>query len=114
MITTYLMLMQNRSEGRRIGRHQVLLVAAADESEGLPPTIRRCFSHEISMGSLTEEQRSRMLSQSLQSVSELLNVCVLLFLLLCIFYLEVFNFQMSVVWCLWLSICSTKECNMTN
>ncbi|KAH7517110.1 hypothetical protein FEM48_Zijuj09G0027600 [Ziziphus jujuba var. spinosa] len=64
----------NRSEGRRIGRHQVLLVAAADESEGLPPTIRRCFSHEISMGSLTEEQRSRMLSQSLQSVSELLNI----------------------------------------
>lgn len=72
MITLYVMLMQHGSEDVR---HQVLLVAAADESEGLPPTIRRCFSHEISMGSLTEEQRSRMLTQSLQSVSELLNVC---------------------------------------
>lgn len=67
--------MQHGTEGGEIGRHQVLLVAAADESEGLPPTIRRCFSHEIRMGSLTEEQRSRMLTQSLQSVSELLNVC---------------------------------------
>lgn len=56
--------------------HQVLLVAAADSSEGLPPTIRRCFSHEISMGPLTEEQRAEMLFQSLQSVSGLLsNVC---------------------------------------
>ncbi|PPD95511.1 hypothetical protein GOBAR_DD07447 [Gossypium barbadense] len=29
-----------------VGRHEVLLVAAADSSEGLPPAIRRCFSHE--------------------------------------------------------------------
>ncbi|KAA8543139.1 hypothetical protein F0562_021366 [Nyssa sinensis] len=56
----------------RISRHPVLLVAAADSSEGLPPTIRRCFSHEISMGPLTEEQRVEMLYQSLQCVSELL------------------------------------------
>ncbi|KAK2980628.1 hypothetical protein RJ640_011436 [Escallonia rubra] len=56
----------------KIYRHQVLLVAAADSSEGLPPTIRRRFSHEISMGPLTEEQRIEMLSQSLQRVSELL------------------------------------------
>uniref|UniRef100_A0A5B7CCG5 Peroxisomal ATPase PEX6 n=1 Tax=Davidia involucrata TaxID=16924 RepID=A0A5B7CCG5_DAVIN len=56
----------------RISRHPVLLVAASDSSEGLPPTIRRCFSHEISMGPLTEEQRVEMLSQSLQHVSELL------------------------------------------
>ncbi|XP_059438580.1 peroxisomal ATPase PEX6 [Corylus avellana] len=59
-------------DGGKISRHQVLLVAAADNSEGLPPAIRRCFSHEISMGPLTEEQRVEMLSQSLQSVSELL------------------------------------------
>lgn len=52
--------------------HQVLLIATADSSEGLPSTIRRCFSHEISMGPLTEEQRAEMLFQSLQSVSELL------------------------------------------
>ncbi|XP_022876583.1 peroxisome biogenesis protein 6 isoform X2 [Olea europaea var. sylvestris] len=55
----------------RINGHPVLLVAAADSSEGLPPTIRRCFSHEISMGPLTEEQRIQLLSQSLQTVSEL-------------------------------------------
>lgn len=53
----------------------MLLVAAADKSEGLPPAIRRCFSHEIHMGSLTEEQRLRMLSQLLQNVSNLFNVC---------------------------------------
>ncbi|XP_015969025.1 peroxisome biogenesis protein 6 [Arachis duranensis] len=53
--------------------HQILLIAAADSSEGLPPTIRRCFSHEISMGPLTEEQRTEMLSHSLQSVSGLLS-----------------------------------------
>lgn len=59
-------------DAEKIKRHQVLLVAAADSSEGLPPTIRRCFSHEIRMGPLTEEQRAKMLSQSLQSISELL------------------------------------------
>ncbi|PNY07690.1 peroxisome biogenesis protein 6-like [Trifolium pratense] len=48
--------------------HQVLLIAAADSSEGLPSTIRRCFSHEISMGPLTEEQRAEMLLHSLQNV----------------------------------------------
>ncbi|XVF72561.1 hypothetical protein PTKIN_Ptkin12aG0131200 [Pterospermum kingtungense] len=56
-----------------VGRHQVLLVAAADSCEGLPPAIRRCFSHEVKMGPLTEEQRAEMLSQSLQGVSELLS-----------------------------------------
>ncbi|CAN6693798.1 unnamed protein product [Malus baccata var. baccata] len=55
----------------KIGRHRVLLIAAADSSEGLPPTIRRCFSHEISMGPLTEEQRVKMVTQSLQTASEL-------------------------------------------
>lgn len=67
-----IVLMQHVKDGGKISRHQVLLVAAADNSEGLPPAIRRCFSHEISMGPLTEEQRVEMLSQSLQSVSELL------------------------------------------
>ncbi|KAK8499516.1 hypothetical protein V6N12_011601 [Hibiscus sabdariffa] len=60
-----------------VGGHQVLLVAAADSSEGLPPAIRRCFSHEVKMGPLTEEQRAEMLSQSLQGVSELLSdICL--------------------------------------
>ncbi|KAB2016286.1 hypothetical protein ES319_D08G085800v1 [Gossypium barbadense] len=49
-----------------VGRHEVLLVAAADSSEGLPPAIRRCFSHEVSMGPLTEEQRAEMLSTRLE------------------------------------------------
>ncbi|KAL0700584.1 hypothetical protein Bca4012_056706 [Brassica carinata] len=53
--------------------HQVLLIASAESTEGLSPTIRRCFSHEIRMGSLNDEQRSDMLSQSLQGVSQLLN-----------------------------------------
>ncbi|KAL0800659.1 hypothetical protein Bca101_055834 [Brassica carinata] len=52
---------------------QVLLIASAESTEGLSPTIRRCFSHEIRMGSLNDEQRSEMLSQSLQGVSQLLN-----------------------------------------
>ncbi|PWA43544.1 peroxin 6 [Artemisia annua] len=55
-----------------INTHPVLLIAAAGNSEGLPPTIRRCFSHEVKMGPLTEEQRVEMLSQSLQRIPELL------------------------------------------
>ncbi|XP_060174777.1 peroxisomal ATPase PEX6 isoform X1 [Lycium barbarum] len=55
-----------------VNRHPVLLVAAADSPEGLPPTIRRCFSHEIKMDPLNEAQRKEMLSQSFQHVSELL------------------------------------------
>ncbi|KAL6559107.1 hypothetical protein OROHE_006476 [Orobanche hederae] len=55
-----------------IHQHPILLVAAADNSEGLPPTIRRCFTHEIKMEALNEEQRSQLLSQSFQHVSDLL------------------------------------------
>ncbi|XP_050237486.1 peroxisomal ATPase PEX6 isoform X2 [Mercurialis annua] len=54
-------------------RHQVLFVASAESSEGLPPTVRRCFSHEISMGSMDEEQRAAMISQLLQRGSNLLS-----------------------------------------
>ncbi|XP_004309704.1 PREDICTED: peroxisome biogenesis protein 6 [Fragaria vesca subsp. vesca] len=61
------------TDSGKVGRHQVLLIAAADSSEGLPPTIRRCFSHEISMGPLTEEQRVKMVSESLQKASEFLS-----------------------------------------
>ncbi|XP_057805197.1 peroxisomal ATPase PEX6 [Salvia miltiorrhiza] len=55
-----------------INQHPVLLVAAADSSEGLPPIIRRCFSHEIKMGTLNEEQRSQLLSQYFEHISDLL------------------------------------------
>lgn len=65
-------IMQHMNSTRAINTHPVLLVAAADNSEGLPPTIRRCFSHEMKMGPLTEEQRIEMLSQSLQRIPELL------------------------------------------
>ncbi|KFK42660.1 hypothetical protein AALP_AA1G023300 [Arabis alpina] len=60
-------------EVRKFRGHQVLLIASAESTEGLSPTIRRCFSHEIRMGSLNDEQRSEMLSQSLEGVSQLLN-----------------------------------------
>ncbi|KAL5795535.1 hypothetical protein ACOSQ2_000355 [Xanthoceras sorbifolium] len=56
----------------KLSRPQVLFVAASESSEGLPPTIRRCFSHEVSVGPLTEEQRAEMLSQLLKGVSEVL------------------------------------------
>lgn len=59
-----------------INQHPVLLVAAVDSSEGLPPVIRRCFSHEMKMGPLNEEQRSQLLSESFQHISDLLpDVC---------------------------------------
>ncbi|KAJ8552971.1 hypothetical protein K7X08_020364 [Anisodus acutangulus] len=63
---------EGKSNAQPVNRHPVLLVAAADSPEGLPPTIRRCFSHEIQMDPLNEEQRKEMLSQSLQHISELL------------------------------------------
>ncbi|KAJ0581835.1 putative AAA+ ATPase domain, ATPase, AAA-type, core [Helianthus annuus] len=63
---------EHMNSTRAIYTHPVLLVAAADNSEGLPPTIRRCFSHEMKMGPLTEDQRVELLSQSLQRIPELL------------------------------------------
>ncbi|KAJ6843547.1 peroxisome biogenesis protein 6 [Iris pallida] len=58
-------------QAERLSKHPVLLIAAADSSEGLQPPIRRCFSHEISMGPLTEEQRANLLFQSLSGVSNI-------------------------------------------
>ncbi|KAL7151206.1 hypothetical protein ABFS83_04G016200 [Erythranthe nasuta] len=55
-----------------INQHPVLLIAAAESSEGLPPTIRRCFSHEVKIGPLSEDQRFQLLSESFQHASELL------------------------------------------
>ncbi|XP_043720572.1 peroxisome biogenesis protein 6 [Telopea speciosissima] len=50
--------------------HKVLLIVGADSCDGLPPGIRRCFSHEVSMGPLNEEQRVEMLSESMRSLLE--------------------------------------------
>lgn len=47
----------------------VFLVAAADSTEDITSSIRRCFSHEISMGAPTETQRIKLLSHSVQSVA---------------------------------------------
>lgn len=74
-LTLDIPLVQYLVEAEKISRHRVLLVAAADTCEGLPPTIRRCFSHEISMSPLNEAQRLEMLSHSLQRFSEVTCVC---------------------------------------
>ncbi|MQL74644.1 hypothetical protein Taro_006998 [Colocasia esculenta] len=50
-------------------RHRILLVAASDTSEGLQPSIRRCFSHELSLSPLTESQRVDMLSQLVEGIT---------------------------------------------
>ncbi|KAI0495636.1 hypothetical protein KFK09_021939 [Dendrobium nobile] len=56
-------------EPEKVSRKGVLLVAAADSIESLQPAIRRCFSHEISMGSLSEVQRFEMLFQALKGIN---------------------------------------------
>lgn len=58
-------------EAERLSKHPVLLIAVADSSEGLQPPIRRCFSHEISLGPLTEEHRANLLFQSLGGISKI-------------------------------------------
>ncbi|KAL8192030.1 hypothetical protein R6Q57_028151 [Mikania cordata] len=63
---------EHMNNTQAINNHPVLLVAAADNSEGLPPKIRRCFSHEMKIGPLTEELRVEMLCQSLKRIPELL------------------------------------------
>ncbi|CAO2823874.1 unnamed protein product [Amaranthus hypochondriacus] len=54
-----------------IRQPRVLLVAATESTEGLPTAIRRCFSHELNLAPLTEEERAKMLTKSLQNVSEI-------------------------------------------
>lgn len=86
--------MQQRKVAEAVSRHPLLLVAAADSSEGLPPTIRRCFTHEITMGPLTEEQRVEMLAQSLHHVSGLLpNVGEHAFIYYLLLILNAFSFS---------------------
>lgn len=60
---------QQMNDALKVIGHRVLLVAVADSSEGLPAPIRRCFSHEVKMGSLNEDQRADMISQLLQAAS---------------------------------------------
>lgn len=73
MFLLWCLLNQYFVEAERVSRHRVILIAAADSSEGLQPPIRRCFSHEISMTSLSEEQRSSMISETLRGFSKVSN-----------------------------------------
>lgn len=70
MFLLWCLLNQYFVEAERVSRHRVILIAAADSSEGLQPPIRRCFSHEVSMTSLSEEQRSSMISETLRGFSK--------------------------------------------
>ncbi|XP_057247356.1 peroxisomal ATPase PEX6 isoform X3 [Beta vulgaris subsp. vulgaris] len=59
-----------KSAGRIRWPH-VLLVAATESTEGLPSAIRRCFSHELNLDPLTEEERAKMITKSLQNITEI-------------------------------------------
>jgi hypothetical protein len=48
---------------------QVILVATADSSEGMQQSIRRCFCHEIDMKTMDEEQRNKLISETLQGIT---------------------------------------------
>ncbi|XP_078433123.1 peroxin 6 [Wolffia australiana] len=50
--------------------HRVLLVAVANSSDALQPSIRRCFSHELTMKPLSEAQRGELLLRSIECVSK--------------------------------------------
>lgn len=68
--------MQQLKSVGAIRQPRVLLVAATESTEGLPTAIRRCFSHELNLAPLTEEERAKMLTKSLQNVSEIsVDVC---------------------------------------
>nr|CAB3488282.1 unnamed protein product [Digitaria exilis] len=49
---------------------QNILVATADSAEGMQQSIRRCFRHEIDMKTLNEEQRNKLISETLQGVAK--------------------------------------------
>jgi AAA+ superfamily predicted ATPase len=61
--------MQSTSKSWGLKEGLVFLVAAADSTEDITSSIRRCFSHEISMGAPTETQRIKLLSNSVHSVA---------------------------------------------
>ncbi|XP_062226738.1 peroxisomal ATPase PEX6 [Phragmites australis] len=48
---------------------QVILVATADSPEGMQQSIRRCFRHEIDMKTMHEEQRNKLISETLQGIA---------------------------------------------
>ncbi|WVZ87148.1 hypothetical protein U9M48_033835 [Paspalum notatum var. saurae] len=48
---------------------QIILVATADSSEGMQQSIRRCFLHEIDMKTMNEDQRNKLISETLQGIA---------------------------------------------
>ncbi|KAF8650008.1 hypothetical protein HU200_064170 [Digitaria exilis] len=48
---------------------QIILVATADSAEGMQQSIRRCFRHEIDMKTMNEEQRNKLISETLQGIA---------------------------------------------
>ena len=58
------LLMQQATGAEMVSRHPLLLAADAHNSEGLPPTIRQCFTHAIGNGPLTEEKGMKFYSVS--------------------------------------------------
>ncbi|KAH9620462.1 hypothetical protein KSS87_012247 [Heliosperma pusillum] len=56
--------------GELARRSRVFLVAATENTEGLPLAIRRCFTHELSLSPLSEEERAEVINESLQSISQ--------------------------------------------
>jgi AAA+ superfamily predicted ATPase len=48
---------------------QIILVATADSSEGMQQSIRRCFRHEIGMKTMNEEQRNKLISETIQGIA---------------------------------------------
>lgn len=57
-----------RFEGHKPGL--VLVVAAAESTEALTPPLRRCFTHELTMKSPDEQQRSELIHQFLHPSSQ--------------------------------------------
>ncbi|RLM66606.1 peroxisome biogenesis protein 6 [Panicum miliaceum] len=53
-------------EPEHVSSLQIILVATADSSEGMQQSIRRCFRHEIDMKTMNEEQRKKLISETLQ------------------------------------------------
>jgi peroxin-6 len=56
-------------EPEHVSSLQIILVATADSSEGMQQSIRRCFRHEFDMKTMNEEQRKKLISETLQGIA---------------------------------------------
>jgi peroxin-6 len=58
---------------------QVILVATADNAEGMQQSVRRCFRHEVNMKTINEDQRKNLISETLHGVSAVADEVFFLF-----------------------------------